>query len=483
MKLDYLKTIAGADLNHFFSKQVVDAFLPENSTPARTEPTKDPQRPVFTTVNPQYAKRLQQLAGDLEKYMKDGTLVRPFLYLILGPPGAGKSFLIARLIDYLGAKGPKNTRPIIFQQANLSELIEPNELHQLYINIKNNTANELSTITLLDEFDIKWSGGSAIKYLINPIYDGKFWNGYEFQKLGKCAFFFAGSYLQDRETLLKTQKLLAGVNLNEFLFDLYFEMRKKDDFQGMKEIREIQNLCYMHQKWRAEVDPQTDTIFYLSNLEKIKDFLSRIAGNVFEILDVSWPLHLTVDEFVIENRQEVTPSAGVKLGEVMAYVMHRLEKEGNKGKGKMRMIKYGANQSPLLEYKNMILCERLLRVIDFLKSRFRDRFKKDDIVKNRRGAGVLMDRRLLNFLTVVPLINGMRSLEQLVNKLEVPEEGQAPARIEPKEFKFAEISMIIYEAEKFGDPVEVWAQLVRCNPKRAREMLGSNDDIFIPLAV
>lgn len=471
MKLNYLQLITGNDLHEFFARQVVNAFPPSGPV-ASARKTK--VRPQFTTVNPEYAQRLTALANNLKAYFADDSLVRPFLYLILGPPGAGKSFLIERLIDYLGMSEAENAGPIIFQQANLSELLEPRELHQLYINIKNNTANELSTITLLDEFDIKWSGGSAIKYLINPIYDGKFWNGYEFQKLGKCAFFFAGSYLQDRETLLKTQKLLAGVNLNAFLYDSYFERRKQNDVVGMNEIREIQSFSYLHEKWRAEVDPRTDTIFYLSSLEKIKDFLSRVAGNIFEILDVSWPLHVTVKEFVLEGGNDVEPSAKVKVNEVMTYVMHRLNQDENAGQ-KRRIISYGANDNPLIEYKNMILCERLLRVIDFLKKRFGERFKNDlNKEKIKKQGGVFVDRKLLNFLTVVPLINGMRSLEQLISKLEGPDAG----RIKAQKLDLADISMIIYEAEKFGDPNRVWALMIGHNPSMPTP---STDDILIPL--
>jgi GTPase SAR1 family protein len=477
MKLDYIKTIARNDLRTFFKNRVKNAFEPESlppkASPKMPVPPKTPatktkkteEKPVFRTVNPEYAERLTAMARALKEYLRDNSLRRPFLYLILGPPGAGKSFLIESLINYLGAGEKERQGPIIFQQANLSEFTDPRELHQLYINIKNNTANKLSIITLLDEFDIKWSGGSAIKYLINPIYDGKFWNGNEFQELGKCAFFFAGSYLQDRETLLKTQKLLAGVNLSEFLFDLYFELRKKNDLRGLKEIREIQDLCFMHHKWRAEVDPQTDTIFYLSNLEKIKDFLSRVAGNIFEIVDVSWPLHLTVNEFVIESGLPAEPSAMVKLNEVMRYVLHRIEAE----EGKKRMIVYNPNNSPLLEYKNMILCERLLRVSDFLKKRFGKEYKR----------GVVMDRILLNFLTVAPLINGMRSLEQLVNKLK-PDEG---GKVKSRPFDFDDISMIVYEAEKFRDPAEVWAQLCRCNLTLEKTVQRKKGEVFIPFKV
>lgn len=460
MNLDYLNVITSDNLQDSLFRHSRNAF----KVPANKLPDDPKERPEFTTINGEYGKRLTRLAEDLSSYLKDDSLTRPFLYLILGPPGAGKSFLIKELIKYLRVSDLNTGQPIVFQQANLSEMLEPRELHQLYINTKNNTQNKLSTITLLDEFDIKWSGGSAIKYLINPIYDGQFWNGNEFQEFGKCAFFFAGSYLQDRETLLKTQKLLAGVNLNKFLFDLYFELQNKGDVAGMNEICEIQSLSYLHEKWRAEVDPRTDTIFYLSSLEKIKDFLSRVAGNIFEILDVSYPLHVTVNEFVLRG-SNAEPSSRVKLNEVINYVFYRLNPEGKSG-DKKKFVTYRAKENPLLEYKNMILCERVLRVVDFFKKRF------SDTVKEHKSLSI--DQKLLNFLTVAPLINGMRSLEQLVGKLPPPDGN----KIKAHRFKPADISMIIYEAEKFGDSERVWTELMRNNPSVPTP---ATNEILIPL--
>ena len=459
MKLDYLDVITADNLKDVLLKHEKNVF----SVPDAKLPVNKKDRPRFTTINPEYGQRLLGLAQDLSTYLTDDSLPRPFLYLILGPPGAGKSFLIKQLIKYLPLSDFNTGQPIIFQKANLSEMVEPRELHQLYIKIQENTANNRSTVTLLDEFDIKWSGGSAIKYLINPIYDGEFWSDAEFKKFGKCAFFFAGSYLQDLETLLKTQKILAGVNLNEFLFDLYFALRTQGDTAGMQEIHEMQSLSYLHEKWRADVDPRTDTIFYLSSLEKIKDFLSRVAGNIFEILDVSYPLHVTVDEFVLLG-ENAEPSSRVKLHEVISYVSHRLEVEGNKDEQKT-IAEYGKDENPLLEYKNMILCERVLRVVDFLKGRFEDTFKETN--------GIYIDRKLLNFLTVAPLINGMRSLEQLIGKLRKPE-GDT---IQVHRFKPTDISMIVYEADKFGDPERVWAELMANNPAAPKP---TGDKILVP---
>jgi hypothetical protein len=99
-------------------------------------------------------------------------------------------------------------------------------------------------------------------------------------------------------------------------------------------------------------------MFYLSSLEKIKDFLSRVAGNVFEILDVSWPLNITVDEFALRGRSAI-PSAKVKPGWVRLYVLERLTAAEKKKRG--RPVRYPDFQNPLLEYKNMLLCERSSR--------------------------------------------------------------------------------------------------------------------------
>lgn len=448
MKLDYIELIASESLENFLSTLVIEVF------------------PSYTTVNPAYAKKLDDMKSALENYVNDKTLERPFLYLILGPPGAGKSYLIKRLTDHLSAKqAPSSTAKLTFQAANISEMLEPGELHQLYQNIKANNESGSFTITLLDEFDVKWGDGSAIKYLINPIYDGKFWNGKKFEEFGKCAFFFAGSYLQNRDVLMRTQKLLAGVDLSKFLLDFYIDRRRANDARGMQEIKDIQDFCQVHQKWRADVDPHTDTILYLRGLDKIRDFLSRVAGNVFEIIDVSWPLSVTQEEFVIGDGPDVRPSAKLNPREVVGFIKRLEEQE-------QTFICYESTNAPVLEYKNVLLCERLLRVVDFLNKRFKTQF----IEKGYSDFAV--DRRLLNFLTVAPLINGMRSLEQLVGKINNPVES----RIDYQRFKAKEIAMIVYDSQKFADPAQIWETLRDENVKLSNLTAGqTNGYVGIPL--
>lgn len=443
MRLSYLDLISSKDFEDFIRDKVLEVF------------------PGFSTINPVYKEKLLKMQRSLARYISDETLSRPLLYLILGPPGAGKSYLVKCLtksLDRLALKGLK------FQAANLSEMTQPSELYKLFQNIINNARRGLFTVTFLDEFDVKLEGGSAIKHLINPIYDGQFWNGKKVQKFGRCAFFFAGSYLQDRETLVRAQKLMSGIDLNKFLLSIYLEMRNKGELQAMQQIKELQDFCYTQQKWRMAADPRTDVIFYLRSLEKIRDFLSRVGGNTFEIIDLACPLSLTQEQFTIEG-QLVSPSARVKLAEIIAYVMY-CEAEEN------TFLSY----DPLLEYKNVMLCERLARVIQAISGRFGDMLRKE----NRSYFEV--DRRLLNFLTVVPLINGMRSLEQLICHIEVPANGQ----VKCCEFDRDDMGMVIQDNPQFYSPVQVWDELRNANARLGSlmhsEISQTADYIRIPFS-
>src|SRR6185369_4600394 len=76
-----------------------------------------------------------------------------------------------------------------------------------------------------------------------------------------------------------------------------------------------------------------------------------------------------------------------------------------------------------------------------------------------------IDRILLNYLTVVPLLNGMRSLEQLVSLIEPPT-GQ---QIKCRRFQLPETDMVIQENRKFGDPFKTW-EAVRANNSSANRI-------------
>src|SRR5262249_43379850 len=155
------------------------------------------------------------------------------------------------------------------------------------------------------------------------------------------------------ETLLRTQRIMAGLDMNKFLLDTYLEMLRQNNFEARREIHDAQDFCYVQKLWRAEADPDTDTILYLRNLEKIRDFLSRIAGNFFEMIDVSAPLNVTHEAFRIESGP-LTPTSRLKPIEVTRFIK-RSELNEN---GKIHQYrKFDSTFAPLLEYKNVLLSE------------------------------------------------------------------------------------------------------------------------------
>ncbi|MCH7519371.1 MAG: AAA family ATPase [Candidatus Dadabacteria bacterium] len=447
MTLDYLEFIGSKNLNSFIK------FIKDEAQVL----------PGFYTVNPTYSNKIVEMKKALESYFEQKTLKRPLVYLILGKAGTGKSYLVDCLTKSLGNK-------FKFQSANLSEMVDPRDLHHLFKDIVLNKAKKKSTVTFLDECDVKWEGSSALKYLINPIYDGKYWDGKKFQKIGKCAFFFAGSYLQDRETLLKIQRPMREMNLSKFLMDLYLEVRKRNDRKSMKQIRELQDYYSTYQKWHVEADPYSDVILYLRGLEKIKDFLSRVGGNTFEIIDLSFPLGITQEQFVIEPQegQTVKPSAKAVLADIVDLIKKREE-------SKRTFISCYSLYDSLLEYKNLLLCERLVRVISLISIRY------GGVLEKKNGTSFLIDRKLLNYLTLVPLINGMRSLEQLINKLNL-----TTRQITNQQFDQDELMMTIHNSHNFDNPRQIWAELEKRNKSLEEKMKNNktlNDDhnIRIPL--
>jgi len=429
MRLSYLDLIASNDLTEFIVGNTAEVF------------------PGISTVNPVYKDKLLKMKRGVERYITDQTLARPLLYLVLGPAGAGKSYLVERLTKSLEGIAPKGLK---FQKSNLSEMVKPEELHRLLKNIATNARRGFFTVTFFDEFDVKLEGGSAIKYLINPIYDGQFWDGKRVHKFGRCAFFFAGSYLKDRETLIRAQRIMSGIDFGKFLSDLYLEMRKKGQEQATREIQELQEFCHRQQEWRMAADPRTDVIFYLRGLEKIRDFLSRVGGNTFEIIDLSCPLSVTQEQFILEG-QAVNPSARVKLAELIAFVMHREAEEDT-------FLSY----DPLLEFKNVMLCERLGRVVQSIRERFGEMLRKEN------KPFLEIDRKLLNFLSLVPLSNGMRSLEQLINQIQL----STSAQINCREFDRDEIMMVIQDSPIFSSPVRVWDELQNNNARLGHLLNG-----------
>ncbi len=185
--------------------------------------------------------------------------------------------------------------------------------------------------------------------------------------------------------------------------------------------------------------------------------------------DVSAPLHLTRDPFRISGDGDIQPSPRLRVTELVRLIKRREQQNG-------RFEVFDTPSRPILEYKNAILCERLLRVVGQIQKRFKTQFKKD-------AKAFFIDRPLLNFLTVVPLINGMRSLEQLVNKLEFSVDS---AVVRHRGYKLDDIVMMIHNASEFDEVTQVWYRMKRVNQALQAAMqskkLRDDDAISVPLA-
>jgi hypothetical protein len=92
-------------------------------------------------------------------------------------------------------------------------------------------------------------------------------------------------------------------------------------------------------------------------------------------------------------------------------------------------------------------------------------------------------RGILNYLSVTPLINGMRSLEQLVNRLQL--EGDT-VTAKPAVFKEEEIAMIVHGASEFENSTSVWWKLRMQNVTFGNILdkgkISETDDILIRAA-
>lgn len=386
--------------------------------------------PEFKTQNPLFRKEIESASRRLEEYFGDPTVYRPLNCLLLGPPGSGKSYLARKLSEQAKA---------IFFEYNLSQLGNPERLAEIFIEIsKTHKRTQKPNIVFLDEFDIKVDGSSIIRYLIHPIYEGNYG---EEHKFGKTAFIFSGSYLKNRNILSVLQRNVSDFDLLKLLYDLY--LVKRDEERTL--IREFYEVSLEYQEIRERTAADRDVLEYLRQLDKLTDFLSRINGFILEIADLSSPLQITQNHFVISCRESPVdvPLQSCSPQEVVDFI-----KAIEESRGRFSCV-FNGPSTPILEFKNMLLLERLLRVVQFFESRFKEK------------TNLIASNKLLNYLTVVPLVHGMRSLEHIISQIRLDQKNKT-VRISQED---AEIfRMHIREYDYYKDPESIWVKLEKENP-------------------
>jgi hypothetical protein len=371
--------------------------------------------------------------------------------MILGGPGSGKTFL---------AKQLKMAADAEFREYNLSQCHDPSEICQCFVDAANflqaNPGKNL--LVFLDEFDVRINGIAAIQYLIQPMYDGTIRiRGTELE-FRRAAFLFSGSYLKERRVF---DNIAGGeqIDLARILFDAYQTTSAHGKLLNYRnQIWQDLIAVSAYDPVRQRMTPGQDVIAYVRSLEKIVDFVSRINGFVLELRNLGTPLHATRNRYRIELESGPTSrlvgkshefldpgdSAAVAPDPQIAAQLIALVDGLRQGNVAERFYAYPDPQQPILEYKNLLLTDRLARVADMLK--------------RTHGSKLRISRSLLNYLVMAPLMHSMRSLmnvvESLTNERDVVKMPSDSSILQRNIARFHE----------FDNADAVWARLRRHNP-------------------
>lgn len=366
---------------------------------------------------------------------------RPLNSLVLGAPGSGKSFL---------AKEIGNACNADYLEYNISQMTTPKEIISSFDEISrvSNGKGTRRLVVLIDEFDVKVGGGSAVQYLISPIYDR--------YDLRNVAFIFSGSYVKNREMLGAGLNNAQKFDFFRFLVDYRVYLGAGFSSQSAELQNYIDLISVLEQ--RASDHPDRNILDYLRSLEKLIDFRSRINGFTVEIPAIDSPLDLTQDRFQLMGTSEgiIWPTEAA-ASKIVSYV------EAIEGSDK-----YGLELNDpwhiFASYEDSILRERLSRLGLMIKRRY-----------CKEGGNLRISRGVLNYLVVAPLFHGMRSLEFLINQLSVNGKKN-PVISWTAGVSDERLAMHIRDYHEFNDWVGIWNNMLATN--RFKSTSGVNEIVI-----
>jgi len=146
----------------------------------------------FVTFNKSFCEDLSCMKTDIVNYIshpsggREGR--RPKNFLLLGPPGSGKSFLIGQLTEEVGQA--LGGHPAIHGESfNVSEWDSFKDVERVLKLIHIANRYEGVPIVFVDEVDTRIGGEHVFKKLIGPMWDGT----YQGQDMKRAVIFYAMS--------------------------------------------------------------------------------------------------------------------------------------------------------------------------------------------------------------------------------------------------------------------------------------------------
>jgi hypothetical protein len=249
----------------------------------------------------------------------------------------------------------------------------------------------------------------------------------------------------------------------------------------------------MLSEFRERTAPTGNMVRYLRRLEKLNDFLSRINGPIIEIPDVSRPLEMSSPHFLISSGRvpgdpkqddikfegpEIQALQSVRIGKscpaerLLRFVadseLPRLPAGRKHQSGSAERFRFAFRHpwDAFLAFKNMMIVERLLRVCDMIR-------------KTKLGADKHFEIRAdeLNYLALVPVVHGMRSVETIITRLlHLDKKGDSNrVSVRPDHFDMI-VKSQIEDDRSYSSACVVWDLVVQNN----RRALSNGTNQAIP---